>query len=235
MLNDALQALYAVNLGPMAEHLRDWVADASNARRSHTECVAALAGALLQHRLQQRTRSFQRKAAVPANVSLAAVRTGVDRGLTDYTLGNLGTCDWVKDGHMVVVTGPTQSGKSFLATALAQEAVLKRITTEYLRVPEWLAECGEAPTPKAALARIAEMAKVPLLVLDDFATEPATAQESHWLRRLIDARCRDKQKATVIVSPTPMEAWDALFDDPIAADAIVGRTNRALYRIHLSA
>jgi len=234
MLDEALAALYAANLGPMAERLKTWVSDSANQRKSHTACVQALADALLQHRLDSRTRSFRRRAVLPDHVALAAVRADDARGLTEQQLGNLGACDWVRQGHTVVVTGPTQSGKSYLATALAQEAVLQRLTTTYVRVPEWLAECAEAGSRKAEFACIQTLVKPALLVLDDFATEFTTAEESHILRRLLDERRRRPGKATLIASPTPMEAWDERFEDPIAADAIVGLSSKAFCRICLN-
>lgn len=233
MLDDALAALYAANLGPMADALKDWVADARNQKRSHTACVQTLAEALLRHRLASRTRSFRRRAVLPDHVALPEVWAKGTRGLTEEQLGNLATCDWVRQGHTLVVTGPTQSGKSYLATALAQEAVVKRLTTTYIRVPEWLAECAEAESRKAVTECILKLVKPALLVLDDFATELATSEEGHLLRRLLDERQRRK-KATLIASPTPMEAWDQQFEDPIAADAIVGRSIRAFCKICLT-
>lgn len=234
MLDEALTALYAANLGPMADALKDWVADARNQKRSHTACVQTLAEALLRHRLASRTRSFRRRAVLPDHVALAAVRADDARGLTKEQLGNLGTCDWVRQGHTVVVTGPTQSGKSYLATALAQEAVIQRLSTSYVRVPDWLAECAEAGSRKAVVACIQSLVKPALLVLDDFATEFTTAEESHILRRLLDERKRRPGKATLIASPTPMEAWDERFEDAIAADAIVGLSSKAFCRICLN-
>lgn len=217
----------------MAQALETWVADAQNQRRSHTECVTVLAEALLQHRLASRTRSFQRRAVLGASATMADVHVGDARGLSAQLLGNLGTCDWVRQGHTVVVTGPTQVGKSFLAAALAQEAVVQRLATEYVRVPDWLAGCSDAPTSKAVSEHIDRWVKPALLILDDFATEPATLEESHWLRRLLDRRQRTPGKATLVVSPVPMEVWDSQFACPMAADALVSRCSRAMAVIRL--
>jgi len=234
MLANAVAALRAANLGPMAEALQTWVADAQNRRKSHTECVTVLAEALLQHRLASRCRSFQRRAVLPASVALADVHTGDARGLPAELLGNLGSCDWVRAGHTVVITGPTHVGKSFLATALAQEAVVQRLTTEYVRVPDWLAECADATTSRALNDRIDALVKPALLVLEDFATEQATLEESYWLRRLLDRRQRTPGKGTLVVSPVPIEAWDSQFACPLAADALVSRCSRAMAVIRLS-
>lgn len=234
MLDEALAALYTANLGPMADALKAWVADARNQKRSHTACVQTLVEALLRHRLASRTRSFRRRAVLPDHVALPEVWANGIRGLTEEQLGNLATCDWVRHGHTVVVTGPTQAGKSYLATALAQEAVVQRLTTAYIRVPDWLAECAEAGPGKARLDCIQKLVKPALLVLDDFATEFTLADESHLLRRLLDERKRRPMKGTLIVSPTPMEAWDERFEDPIAAHAIVGLSSKASCRICLN-
>jgi DNA replication protein DnaC len=137
-------------------------------------------------------------------------------------LGNLRTCDWVRLGHTLVITGESQVGKTYLAGALAREAALARLSVAYWRVPELLAACAiekEAGTWPKFLKRLA---RVELLVLDDFATERADSAQSHLLRQLLDVRHRHRQ-AVMVVSPNAVEDWDTYFEDATAADAIFGR------------
>ncbi|HEY4293765.1 ATP-binding protein [Luteibacter sp.] len=234
MLSQAVRLLRQARLGVMAERLEQWVADPVSVTASQTECVMALVEALLAERTTQRQRSFARRSALPANVSLAAVRThpAGKHALTARVLSNLATCDWVRAGRSIVVTGPTQAGKSFLAMALAQEATLAKLSTRYLRTSHWVAKCEQAASSQAVLDDIRALTKVKLLVLDDFATQVADARHSHWLREVLDAReCAGV--STLIVATPPMEEWDERFEDKLAADAIVGRALQAHYRLQL--
>lgn len=234
MLSHALKLLRQARLDPMAKRLEQWAADPASAAASHAECMIAVVEALLAERATQRQRRFVRRSALPANVSLAAVRThsAGKHALTPSVLGNLATCDWVRLGHSLVVTGPTQSGKSYLATALAQETTLAKLSTRYLRTSHWLAKCEQAASAQAVLDDIRALTKVKLLVLDDFATQVADARQSHWLRELLDAR-RCVGVSTLVAATAPMEEWDERFDDKLAADAIVGRVLQAEYRLQL--
>lgn len=231
MLTEAMHELAQLHLGPMATRLSQWVDDPGNSGKSHTECVLALAQALHQARAQQRVTCFLRRVGAAPGISIAGVHTGGARGLTAQVLGNLSTCDWVRRGHSLVVTGPTRSGKTYLALALAQETNLAKLRTEYWRIPELLLRCAEL-MPKERMKFMQALARLHLLVLDDFATEVASAEESHWLRQILDGRERS-QKATLIASPNAIEDWDALFQDATAADAIVGRVSEASHRIEL--
>lgn len=102
-------------------------------------------------------------------------------------------------------------------------------------MPRLAGRCADAPTSTAVNARIDGWVKPALLVLDDFAAEQATLEESYWLRRLLDRRQRTPGKATLLVSPVPMEVWDSQFACPLAADALVSRCSRAMAVIRLQA
>ena len=221
MLTEAERELAALGLTAMATRLRAWLDDPTNHGRSQTDCVLALARAQSEATGNDRTRRLFTRAQLPTHAAVADVRVGAGRGLTADTLANLATCDWVRRGHTVVLTGPSRAGKTFLAAALAREVVLHGLRVEYVRVPEWLAryDTDESPTLRRLFQRLTS---APLLVLDDFATERASETQSHLLRRLVDARVR-QARALLVASPAPVEDWDGFFADPTAAEALYGR------------
>jgi DNA replication protein DnaC len=222
MLTETVEELQALRLGPMAERLKQWVDDPSNCGKSHAECVHALALAQGQAAAAKRSRCFSARADLPPNISIADVWTSSARGLPAQLLGNLKSCDWVRLGHTVVITGATQTGKTYLAGALAKEAALARLTVAFCRVPELLAAFA-AEKQKGTLPNfLKQLSRKKLLVLDDFAAERATADESHWLRQLIDSRERHGL-AVMVASPNAVEDWDGYFEDVTAAEAIFGR------------
>lgn len=222
MLTDAVSALTAMKLGPMAERLKQWTDDPANAHRSHTDCVLALVDAQNQATATKRARGFLAKADLPPAIALADVHVSGARGLPVELLGNLATCDWIRLGHTVVITGESQAGKTHLAAALAREATLAKLSVAYWRTPELLAAAAVERDQGRWPSFAKRLDRVKLLVLDDFATERTDVAQGHLLRQLIDLRHRHG-KATMVVSPNAVSDWDDYFEDATAADAIFGR------------
>lgn len=222
MLTDAMNALTALKLGPMAERLKQWAADPANASRSHTDCILALVHAQNQSAATKRARCFLAKADLPPAITLADVHASAARGLPGELLANLATCDWIRLGQTVVITGETQAGKTHLAAALAREATLAKLSVAYWRTPELLAAAVVERTQDHWPAFAKRLDRVKLLVLDDFATERTDSIQGHLLRQVIDLRHRHG-KATMVVSPNTVSDWDDYFEDATAAEAIFGR------------
>jgi DNA replication protein DnaC len=224
MLSEAMTELCALKLGPMAERLRQWVEDPNNRDRSHAECVLALAQAQAQVTANKRARCFLTRADLPPGIAIDDFRDGPNRGLAPGLLGNLKACDWVQRGQSVVITGGSQTGKTFLAAALGREAALSGMSVLHRRIPDFLMECAiEKDRGNTALAALFKRLSRPkLLVLDDFAVELATVEQSHLIRRLLDARARHNLSVLVAAS-NAVEDWGGYFEDPTAADAIYGR------------
>ncbi|NYE30955.1 DNA replication protein DnaC [Rhodanobacter sp. K2T2] len=222
MLTETVEELQALRLGPMAERLKQWVDDPNNRGKSHAECVHALALAQAQAAAAKRSRCFSARADLPPNIAVADVWASAARGLPAQLLGNLKSCDWIRLGHTVVITGATRTGKTYLAAALAKEAALARLTVAFWRVPELLTACAFEKQQGTFTAFLKRLSRIKLLVLDDFAAERATADESHWLRQLLDGRERHGL-AVMVASPNAVEDWDGYFEDVTAAEAIFGR------------
>ena len=68
------------------------------------------------------------------------------------------------------------------------------------------------------MRRLAQLAKLDLLLLDDFAIAPIAALGRGDLLELLDDRVG--RRATLITSQLPVTAWHASLDEPTLADAI---------------
>ena len=79
--------------------------------------------------------------------------------------------------------------------------------------------------------RLAQLARIDLLVLDDFAIAPLAAGERNDLLELLDDRVGTR--STLITSQLPVTAWHEWLDDPTLADAILDRIVHAAHRIAL--
>ena len=65
--------------------------------------------------------------------------------------------------------------------------------------------------------RLAQLRRIDLLVIDDLAIAPITADDRNDLLELLDDQVHGR--STLITSPLPVSAWHEWLDDPKLADA----------------
>jgi IstB-like ATP binding protein len=112
-------------------------------------------------------------------------------------------------------------GKTFLACALGQQACRQGYRVLYRRVPRLFDELGLAHTDGSYPHVLARLARVDVLVLDDWGLTPLTeAQRQDLLEVLED---RDGTRSTILTSHLPREQWHAYLGKPTVADAILDR------------
>lgn len=154
------------------------------------------------------------------------------RGLERSLMAALITCDWIRSHHNLHLTGPTGTGKSWLACALGQQACRQGLAVRYERVARLLDALRIARGDGSYLKRLAALAKTDLLILDDFGLKPLTQAERLDLLELIDDR--HGRRSTLMTSQLPIAHWHAyLGDDPTVADALLDRLLSTAHRLEL--
>ena len=101
----------------------------------------------------------------------------------------------------------------------------------YVRLPRLLEELRLAHGDGSFGRRLAQLARIDALILDDWAVAPITAPERNDLLELLDDRT--SAKATIITSQLPVEKWYEYLADPTIADAILDRIVHNSHRITL--
>ncbi|MGH2626862.1 MAG: ATP-binding protein [Anaerolineales bacterium] len=123
-------------------------------------------------RLERRLKTA--KLRYPAAVEDIDFRT--PRSLNRGVIASLAQAGWVTRGHNVLITGATGCGKSFVACALANAALRRGHTALYVRTPRLLEELARGRADSRNVRTLSSLARVSLLVLDDFLLSPAPVE-----------------------------------------------------------
>jgi DNA replication protein DnaC len=155
----------------------------------------------------------------------------VRRELERAAVRQLATCTWVAEHHNVVITGMTGTGKTFVACALAQQACRKGYRALYRRVPRLCEELTLAHADGSYLWLLAKLARMDVLVLDDWALGPFRDQDRRDLLEILEDR--SGSRATIVTSQLPPKEWHDHVNDPTIADAICDRLLHQAHRLVL--
>ena len=156
---------------------------------------------------------------------------GHARGLSKTLMLDLASSRWAALHQNVILTGKTGVGKSYLACALAHKACRDGFTVTYRRVSRLYDELAQARADGTYLTVLRRLAKVQLLVLDDFGLEPLGAAERKGLLDILEDRYN--VTATLVTSQLDPSAWHAVIGDATVADAICDRLVHGAHRLSL--
>lgn len=153
------------------------------------------------------------------------------RELDKAIIRQLQTCRWVQEHQSVLITGATGTGKSYIGCALANQACRKGFRAIYRRAPRLFDELKIARADGTYRTALARLARVDVLVLDDFGVAPIADQERNDLLEVLEDRYG--LRSTIVTSQLPTSSWHDYLIDPTLADAICDRLVNNAHRIAL--
>ena len=153
------------------------------------------------------------------------------RGLDKNQVQRLSTCDFIKKGEDLFITGSTGTGKSFLASAIGQQACLQGYKVMYANTTKLMSHLKMAKADGAHLRELSKIEKQDALILDDFGVQPFDAGSRALLLDIIEDR--HGKRTTIITAQVPVKKWHEIIGEKTLADAILDRIVHQSIRIEL--
>jgi len=143
----------------------------------------------------------------------------------------LASGDYIAKGQNILITGATGVGKSFLAQALAKQAIFEGYSAKYYRVTRLLEEIKIARLDGTYTKTIQKLSRINLLILDDFGVTALKSDEVSDLFEVIEERTF--AGSTIITAQLPVKEWHNYLGNETIADAMMDRLIYSAHRIEM--
>lgn len=231
MKTETYEKLKAMRLLGFAQALNEQEQRSTYADMDFEQRLEFLVEAEFLRRKNNRINTAIKNARISAQACIENLDYRTTRNLKKTLITELATGTWIAKAQNLIITGPTGVGKSFLAAALAEKACRLEFKALHIKVNELLRQILLAQAEGTYFKLIAKLAKIDVLIIDEWLRNPLSPEHAKEVLDVIDERYG--KLATVFCSQLPVQNWHESIKDPTAADAILDRIVHNAHKIEL--
>jgi DNA replication protein DnaC len=224
-----LDKLYAMRLNGLAEAWLEQQQQPQHDDLSFDDRLALLVERQWLWRENRALATRLRYARLKQSACLEDIDFRHPRGLHRATVDQLASGEWIAQHRVCLITGPTGVGKSYLACALAHQACRQGYRVRYYYLPKLFRALTLAQADGSLTRLLRQMARLELLVVDDWGLTPLQPDQYRLFLEILD----DRTGATLLTSQYPVSTWHELIGDPTVADALLDRLIHQAYKLEL--
>jgi len=221
--------LKTLKLSGMAESLELRLMEAQNNQLAPTEFLAMILSDELETRNNRKLERLLAHAHAESGKTLESFDFTFNQSVKAPLIRELATCRFMEKGENLFFLGPTGTGKTHLAKAIAHAACRQHLRVEFFNFQELFHFLRQADLANTLDKRMNPLLKTDLLILDDFAFKKLDQQSSEYFYSIVDARYH--RKSILLTSNRAISDWESIFPDPVMANALMDRLAHNAHQI----
>ena len=198
---------------------------------TNDELISMLIQAEWEDREARKIRRHLKAARFRYHAAVEEITYQPDRILDKTLMTRLTDCSFIKRHENILITGPTGVGKSFISSALGNQACHKGFKVLYFNTQKLFTRLKMSKADGSYMREINRIEKQDLLILDDFGLQEMDNQKRMAFLEIIEDRF--DIKSTIISSQLPVSKWYDVIGESTIADAILDRVVNGAHRIDL--
>ncbi|MFF3733302.1 IS21-like element helper ATPase IstB [Streptomyces sp. NPDC002476] len=202
------------------------LATARSQRWDPAEVVRILLEEEIQGREAATRRSHRKQANLPTGKTFDSWREE-DSSIPAPTQQALMTLEWVHRAENLAIAGPSGTGKSHFAEALAHKAIDQGMQVSWFSLESLTAHVGRATVDNSVAKAIAKITRAHLIILDDIGMLPSGQAAAEAFYRVIDAAY--ERRSVIVTSNLHPSGFDTIMPKTLATAAV----DRLLHHAHI--
>lgn len=231
MNNQTLEKLRQMRLFGMHDAFKTSLENTIKEQMTQDQFVFHLVSSEWDNRRNRAIERAVKYAQFRYNGSLEDIDYTFERGLDRNQVERLAAMKFIHEHKDLFITGPTGTGKSYLATALGYKACQEGFRVLYASTAKLMNLLKIAKAKGTILNELKRIERVDLLILDDFCMQPLDAQSRGILMDVIEDR--HQRRSTMITSQIPVKDWYDVIGEKTIADAVLDRIVHHSLRVEL--
>jgi DNA replication protein DnaC len=163
--------------------------------------------------------------------SIEQLEFSIERGIDKNQVHRLADGEFIHKKENLLITGSTGTGKSFLASAIGNQACLLGFKVLYSNATRLFAQLKIAKADGSSIKELLKIERQDLLIIDDFGIQPFDQASRASLLEIIEDR--HGKRSTIITSQLPVKQWHDVIGEKTIADAVLDRIVHSAGRIEL--
>ena len=229
LIQPLLDKLVQLRLPAFRNGLQEQLGNPKYAELAFEERLALLVDAECTRRHDRRIQRRIQQANFPQPATLEDLDLSPGRGLDRRFVLELASGNWIANHLNVLVVGPTGSGKTFLISSLGLAACRNDCSVRYYRTSRLLYQLAQSHQDSSYPTLLASLAKLDLLILDDWMRDPISTVNAQDLLEVMDDRFG--RVSTLVASQVPVGDWFVRFPDPTIGDSVLDRLVHNAYQL----